>query len=646
MTNGTRHRKVELSPGTDLRGADLRDTHISEQSLNGVDLSGADLSGAIIENSTLINTNFKRAKLRGANLMGVDLSGSDLEGADLDYSKITDCYLNQVNLKNASLYELSLIDSRVMGADLSCANLKAALIKNTSFENVNLSGAILDNALIEHCRIYSCNLHFARMQNAWLSNTTIRLSDLSGLDAISSRYDTCLIFQVRAVEASFSGATFEKSTISFSNLSSANMSGASLIRTDIKNSELLYLNFNRAYINDCYLKSIDMAGANFLDHAAIAGSSIADVNFYGAKIGADLRTCDMSNCDLSFSDLSDWRVSATTRFDSCEFNGATFASEAERALYIKPKIQPPRKNNPPGPSLDAQINAVIKEIRTRQASYNRDRYAEYSLQMTLLKLLEAHPYGGGSTILSINIGGYTVTLTDNGRGFSDLDPQCFDPEEEKRVKGRIAFFHNKKYSVIVSGEAGGKTQIFAEAHFGKESAARNLVTEIRDRYRNKKLNPASIEFQAEFRDIYDTRSGLKQYPSERPVKSAEPEKPKNYATGAVSVDEYLDVGDTTIPELGSSIKRVKGKNYDVITRHLRSPSKILDRCQILIYLDSKLVRSILFNVEKDKAAEQIGKGVRVLNSIFSMPPSPVENRDFLNALNRIMSKAVSGFSAR
>jgi uncharacterized protein YjbI with pentapeptide repeats len=169
----------------DLSGANFSKADLSGADLSKADLSGANFSKANLSEADLCIANLTGANLSEANLMNAVLTEANLSQANLTEANLSGAYLNSANCSEANLYEASLFSTNLRGANLSKANLVRAVLSNPDFLEANLSeanlfGAILVQANFSKADLSGADLSMADLEGATLIDTNVKDTFFTG----------------------------------------------------------------------------------------------------------------------------------------------------------------------------------------------------------------------------------------------------------------------------------------------------------------------------------------------------------------------------------------------------------------------------------------------------------------------------------
>lgn len=199
----------------------------------------ADLSGAQLDGANLANCDLSGALMQGASLVNADLSGS----------KLVHTNFNDANLKDAKLTGANLLLTDFTGADLVNADLSKSGFssekelgrtkRGPSFRDTNLKNGNLSEA---YC--YASDFTGANLSGVELSGATLIDSNLSDND----------LSQAVMRGADLSGANLQNSNLSAANLQnalliSANLHNSNLTAADIRGANLTSTNLTRSKVD-------------------------------------------------------------------------------------------------------------------------------------------------------------------------------------------------------------------------------------------------------------------------------------------------------------------------------------------------------------------------------------------------------------
>lgn len=168
-----------------------------------------------LRNFDLSNLDLKEINFSGCNLSGITFTNSDLSDADL-----SDCNLSRTTFTNSNLSK----------ANLSGANLKFSDFSKSILFEADLSCIDTELTVFSKSDLEKAKLTNARISNSILSNSSLKASNLDNATLVYNVYD----------DTDFTVASFEKASLVKENLSTANLSYARFIDTEIDNENNVF----------------------------------------------------------------------------------------------------------------------------------------------------------------------------------------------------------------------------------------------------------------------------------------------------------------------------------------------------------------------------------------------------------------------
>jgi uncharacterized protein YjbI with pentapeptide repeats len=299
----------------DLSGADLSEMNLAGAYLNKINLSGADLSNAYLRNADISSTDLSNANLTGADLsraymFKTNLNGTKMEGTLFEGVMANDEVLELLQQSTANPEHLKILQQgvhkwnawrqenpRVLPilsnadlrglADMASVNLGGAIMRGANLSEVNLESARLENANLSQSNLVRTKLSRAFLTGANLRNASLSHADLRGISLIDADLS----------HANLSNANLniipdrdgdEEACLLNANLMSANLTGASLIKVNLRNANLMDADLTYANLTDADMYNADLIRSN-LTNANLTGAnlSLADLvetNFTNARI--------------------------------------------------------------------------------------------------------------------------------------------------------------------------------------------------------------------------------------------------------------------------------------------------------------------------------------------------------------------------
>ena len=299
----------------------------SQESLLYRNYSGQDLRNLILWDAENLKHYFAGSNLYDANLAGVDLSGWDftkvnLEKADLSYAKLDDTKFQNANLHNAKLEGSTFpnIDWDVRGVILSSTDLPNAEygfldLTLADFTDSDLSNSFFNYTTFLESTLIRTDLSGSDLSYASLAGGVVDSREFSDgtkgwkgkpfyLDP--SMYPECS----RNNECA---SAFVNEIYSFRYFVSADLSGSTLIDTNLSNSIFVENNFN-----DIIAENADFS-YSFILNLPFKNADLRNTSFEGSYLdGVDFENADLRNANFEGSYLSN------VDFENADLSGADF----------------------------------------------------------------------------------------------------------------------------------------------------------------------------------------------------------------------------------------------------------------------------------------------------------------------------------
>tara|TARA_B100001559_G_scaffold130314_1_gene109650 strand:- start:2581 stop:4701 length:2121 start_codon:yes stop_codon:yes gene_type:complete len=288
--------------GIDFSHSELINVDFSNSGLKFADFTGADIDDvnfsytdikhAVFSGATISNTDFSNSTMKYASIDGADFYRPVFTGADLtkvDFSKIdemTDTYT--IGYSSCSVYTTRNSQDAVYSGYLYGSVIRYYWAVPISFE-----GAILDGANFEGMELWPLDLtnasgvyvnfddtsifdDFTGSQYCSVSGSLPKVSGNSSAPSYyytySGNYQTSLYRHEHSTFTDFDGesSSFEMSSI---------LDDANLQRADLRNSNLMYVDFSMANLTDAELDYSWLHFTNF-DDAIVTGVDFYNSNWY------------------------------------------------------------------------------------------------------------------------------------------------------------------------------------------------------------------------------------------------------------------------------------------------------------------------------------------------------------------------------
>ena len=299
----------ESLAGRDLTGADL----------SGLDLTGADLRGTMLESANLAGTQLGGAKLSGAVLARADLTKANLfaaklDGANLGAATLVDAELGEADLTRATLAKANLTGARLRNVRLERANLMEAVVASADLSGVYAPGA----------KLLKLDLSGAKLAGADLTRSVFLECVLDGVDATGAKMTGCAFVKARGERVVLRGAALDGACFtSESSLPGADLTGASLQKTNLRGTVLTRANLSMARMDGADLSECDLEGATLerararearFDRANLTGANLRVIDLMGGSLSkARLQGADLRAANLFRTDLTRVRLDTATR---------------------------------------------------------------------------------------------------------------------------------------------------------------------------------------------------------------------------------------------------------------------------------------------------------------------------------------------
>lgn len=285
--------------------------------LDGVKLSGIDIGDNLnFEEVSLRDANFSEANLQGINLSNTCLIGSDMTNTNLKYSNISESTLIDANLSNA----------KISGADFSGSNFNNANLRSISVHESGSKSAYKTTWFEKESEKPTANFSGVFLPGTDFSNAEIWGADVSGAFIGGADFSN----------ADLEGADFSdiKTTHTMPGFDpgDANLSGADLLRANLKDAELRKAKFSganmaQANLSNADLRGKDLTGLNFseakLINSCIKETNLTDANFQDANLSdSDLEHAVLIRTNLFDADLTNTKPHGTT-FTDVQINDDT-----------------------------------------------------------------------------------------------------------------------------------------------------------------------------------------------------------------------------------------------------------------------------------------------------------------------------------
>lgn len=192
-----------------------------------------------------IGADLRNADLHGADLSNRDLTGTDFSGANLHGAKLNGSDLSGANFKGCNLYRASLIQANLTGADLSDSNCIDIDLSGANLTSADASHADFDSARFVGCNLTDTNLSFANLSNAaFYGPTTMIRTDMRNANLMRANFAS-----VRFIQANLDGVDASFAKFDYAFLESMTARDAKFTFASFDNSEKYYSKKNTQPVN-------------------------------------------------------------------------------------------------------------------------------------------------------------------------------------------------------------------------------------------------------------------------------------------------------------------------------------------------------------------------------------------------------------
>ncbi len=230
--------------------------------------------------------------LRAAPLGGVDLSGAVLDLADLTRATLTGAQLDDASAIHTTFDMSDAVGASFARIDAEGASFRSAELDDTVFLEARLRRVRFDGAIGQQANFQGADLRNASFLQSDFMGAQFRQANLDRASALRADFRAASFTRGTMIGASFVQCVLDDATL-YSVARYVDLSGASLVNTDLSETEL-----HRARFDDAYLHATDLRGAK-LHHVDLSVSDFEDP----LLAGADFSYADLSGMDLEDYDL-------------------------------------------------------------------------------------------------------------------------------------------------------------------------------------------------------------------------------------------------------------------------------------------------------------------------------------------------------
>lgn len=259
-------------------------------------------------------TDLSGANLENANLSGLDLSGALLVNTDFTGAVLSGCNLTGAHMSGANFSGASLNGVIANGADFTNTSLYQADMSTSKFQQANFTGAGFGGANISGCDFTGAtlmNLETTMDQDKTFTNSkgqAVTIPQASYLDLRNSNL----------MSVNFSNAKLSGINLSNSILNGVNFSGATLDA----NADLS--NVNNPQVLSTMTGVTLTTPAIILNNANLQSANLTNLNIKNSQFnGTDFTNANLSNVDLSGVYLPDLNIKLT----GANFSGANLTGD-------------------------------------------------------------------------------------------------------------------------------------------------------------------------------------------------------------------------------------------------------------------------------------------------------------------------------
>lgn len=296
------HRRGVSLAGRDMAGANLR----------GADLRGADLTGAFLERADLTD-----AKLDSALCDEIVLSGALLTRASFRRASMRKANLGQVKARQAIFAEADLSDAQLYQAELTQADCTGAVLDRVAGIECVLQNVRAQGSRCAEAQFSSANLRGIELDRAHWNKVIFIKGDMSGFQAAEAQLEECVWVEVNLSQGSVEGAQLRASQFNDCDCDGLHAERVRAADTCWVKGSMLGVKFSLAVLDNSLFESTLLEGADF-HRARMSGATLMRVNLKTASMGqAQLTRARFHNADLSDADLRFANVHGADFTEAC-----------------------------------------------------------------------------------------------------------------------------------------------------------------------------------------------------------------------------------------------------------------------------------------------------------------------------------------
>ena len=210
-------------------------------------------------------------------------------------------------------------NKNLVNRDFSEFSFKSALFRYCDLSGVKFNHAILKHCIFDNCILEGADFRYANLQNARLVDCQLFAANFDQSLLCQSVIESCSMGAQSFHEANCQGMKLNNSQVIHGFFDGADLSGAELRNTVLRDCTLSNTHFDHAVLNDCQFRGCE----SFQDGPVFSGSVLNNVALMDCKLQAPklvnttLRSCKMTRVSMESALLEG------TLFQDVELEGGT-----------------------------------------------------------------------------------------------------------------------------------------------------------------------------------------------------------------------------------------------------------------------------------------------------------------------------------